>query len=301
MLDDRREPGSSRAWPTPSRPARTARRPSGAPGRPGRGAPRGERDHRPRPEGRPRRRATRTSPRPARSSSGCATRPRPTSRPRSDRALADLRAQVADLALAGRRPGRGRDDDRRPPAPPRRGVPGHEPARRAGRVRLAADGPPVHGRPPLRRGRLRARRPRRRRRRLAAPTWTAPPASLEDPRVARGLSNPAVAARAARGGRRGRLRRPASAGRSSTSLRLLVQRGRFDDLPRVAAEFRRLDNRRRGIVAAHRHQRRAARAAPRSRPHGARLEQLTGGRDRARPRRSTRASSAGSSSGSATA
>ena len=45
------------------------------------------------------------------------------------RAIADLRAEVADLALGGRRSGRRRDDDRRAPAPPRRGVPAPKPAR----------------------------------------------------------------------------------------------------------------------------------------------------------------------------
>ena len=43
------------------------------------------------------------------------------------RAIGEVRAEVADLALAGRRARRRRDDDRRAPAAPRRGVPAHAP------------------------------------------------------------------------------------------------------------------------------------------------------------------------------
>jgi F-type H+-transporting ATPase subunit delta len=60
-------------------------------------------------------------------------------------------------------------------------------------------------------------------------------------------------------------------------IKLLLRRGRIDDLPRVAAEFRRLDNARQGITLAT-----ATSAAPLSRDEiravTARLEQLTGGR-----------------------
>jgi F-type H+-transporting ATPase subunit delta len=58
---------------------------------------------------------------------------------------------------------------------------------------------------------------------------------------------------------------------------LLVRRGRIEQLPRVAAEFRRLDNARQGITLAT-----ATSAAPLSpdevRALTARMEQLTGGR-----------------------
>ena len=58
---------------------------------------------------------------------------------------------------------------------------------------------------------------------------------------------------------------------------LLVRRGRIEQLPRVAAEFRRLDDRRQGITHAT-----ASSAAPLTdtevRALTARLEQLTGGR-----------------------
>ncbi len=58
---------------------------------------------------------------------------------------------------------------------------------------------------------------------------------------------------------------------------LLVQRGRIEQLPRVASEFRRLDDQRQGIVHAS-----ATSAAPltdtEKRALTARLEQMTGGR-----------------------
>jgi F-type H+-transporting ATPase subunit delta len=58
---------------------------------------------------------------------------------------------------------------------------------------------------------------------------------------------------------------------------LLVQRGRIEQLPRIAAEFRRLDDDRQGIVHAN-----ATSAAPltdtEKRALTARLEQMTGGR-----------------------
>jgi F-type H+-transporting ATPase subunit delta len=58
---------------------------------------------------------------------------------------------------------------------------------------------------------------------------------------------------------------------------LMLRRGRIDQLPRIAAEFRRLDNGRQGIVPAH-----VTSAAPltdqETRAVVARMEQLTGGR-----------------------
>ena len=92
----------------------------------------------PAPSRSPRRRATRTSPRPARRSSGCATQAAAEIEAEKQRALADVRAQVADLALAGRRQGRRRDHDRRAPASSRGGVPGRGTAR--GQRRLAGTG-----------------------------------------------------------------------------------------------------------------------------------------------------------------
>jgi len=58
---------------------------------------------------------------------------------------------------------------------------------------------------------------------------------------------------------------------------LMLRRGRIDQLPRIAAEFRRLDNARQGIVLAH-----VTSAAPltdqETRAVVARMEQFTGGR-----------------------
>ena len=98
---------------------------------------------------------------------------------------------------------------------------------------------------------------------------------LEDPAVARGLSDPTVPAE---------LREQAiSSGFGSkvsgpvlNLLKLLVQRGRIEDLPRIAEEFRRLDNQRLGIAPA-----RVVSAAPLEPAEVkaliARLEQMTGG------------------------
>lgn len=99
---------------------------------------------------------------------------------------------------------------------------------------------------------------------------------LEDPTVARGLSDPTVASE--------RREQAVQAGFGSTVsepvlnlLGLLVQRGRIEDLPRVATEFQRLDNERLGITPA-----RAISAAPLEPAEvtalTARLEQMTGGR-----------------------
>jgi len=99
---------------------------------------------------------------------------------------------------------------------------------------------------------------------------------LEDPAVARGLSDPTVATdireQAIQAGFKGQVSVPLL-----NLLRLLVRRGRIHDLPRVAAEFRRLDNIRLGITPA-----RAVSAAPLEpaevKALTARLEQMTGGR-----------------------
>jgi F-type H+-transporting ATPase subunit delta len=99
---------------------------------------------------------------------------------------------------------------------------------------------------------------------------------LEDPVVARGLNDPTVATdvreQALQAGFGGQVNGPVL-----NLLRLLVRRGRIEDLPRVAAEFRRLDNIRLGITPA-----RAVSAAPLKpaevRALTARLEQMTGGR-----------------------
>ncbi len=99
---------------------------------------------------------------------------------------------------------------------------------------------------------------------------------LEDPAVARGLSDPTVATetreQALEAGLKGKVSQPLL-----NLLHLLVQRGRIEDLPRVAAEFRRLDNIRLGITPA-----RAVSAAPLEpadvKALTARLEQMTGGR-----------------------
>jgi len=101
-------------------------------------------------------------------------------------------------------------------------------------------------------------------------------AILEDPVVARGLSDPTVATeareQALEAGFTGNVSQPVL-----NLLRLLVQRGRIEDLPRIASEFRRLDNNRRGIIPA-----RAVSAAPLEPAEvgalTARLEQMTGGR-----------------------
>lgn len=101
-------------------------------------------------------------------------------------------------------------------------------------------------------------------------------AIVSDDRVARLLGNPAVALET-------RLDIAASTfgkvvGKPVLNMiGLMLRRARIDQLPRVAAEFRRLDNARQGIVLAT-----ATSAAPLSqdevRAVTARLEELTGGR-----------------------
>ncbi|MGH2465822.1 MAG: ATP synthase F1 subunit delta [Candidatus Limnocylindrales bacterium] len=100
-------------------------------------------------------------------------------------------------------------------------------------------------------------------------------AVLEDPAVARGLSDPTVASK---------LREQAidaGFGKSVSGpvlnlLKLLVQRGRIEDLPQIAAEFRRLDNLRLGISPA-RVVSAAALEPAEVQALIARLEEMTGG------------------------
>ena len=126
-LDVRVQAGPSGCWPTArtrieqglrdaeqARQDRESRRGRAA-GRPPGGAARGERHPRPGPEGRRRDRASATSPRPARSSSGSA--PRATRRHRGGEAARDRAScgrEVADLALraAGRVVGETMNDER---------------------------------------------------------------------------------------------------------------------------------------------------------------------------------------------
>ena len=99
---------------------------------------------------------------------------------------------------------------------------------------------------------------------------------VDDQRVARLLGNPAIAEET-------RLELAASTFGTIVSrpvlnlIGLMLRRGRIDELPRVAAEFRRLDNERQGITPAT-----ATSAVPLSedevRAITARLEEMTGGR-----------------------
>ena len=136
---------------------------------------------------------------------------------------------------------------------------------------------------PLRRGRLRDRHPRRHDRDVAARARRPPADRVRADRPDGGPRQPGRCRSSS--GRRspdrssaGRRRRPVL-----NLVLLLVRRGRIEQLPRVAAEFRRLDNAPPGHHPRHRHQRRAADRAE-VRALTARLEQMTGGRDRARDR-----------------
>jgi F-type H+-transporting ATPase subunit delta len=99
---------------------------------------------------------------------------------------------------------------------------------------------------------------------------------LGDPGVARGLNDPTVASdvreQAVAAGFKGSVSGPVL-----NLLRLLVRRGRIEDVPRIADEFRRLDNIRLGVTPA-----RAVSAAALEPAEVsaliARLEQMTGGR-----------------------
>ena len=188
------------------------------------------------------------------------------------RAIGELRAEVADLALAAASRVVGESHERRPPAPPRRGVPA-----RGGRGRVEEL--------------MAARRDTAARRYAEAASeialrdgtvdvWRSEldmaGAVVEDPAVARILANPAVALES-------RDAMVDSAIGSIVSVpvlnlvKLMLRRGRIEQLPQVAAEFRRLDNARQGIVPAT-----ATSASPLSqdevRALVARLEQMTGAR-----------------------
>jgi F-type H+-transporting ATPase subunit delta len=94
--------------------------------------------------------------------------------------------------------------------------------------------------------------------------------------IGRTLSNPAIALETRAEAVNTTFGRVAS--KPVTNLiQLMLRRGRIEDLPRVASEFRRLDNARQGVTIAT-----ATSAAPLSKDEVAaltsRLEQLTGGR-----------------------
>jgi F-type H+-transporting ATPase subunit delta len=101
-------------------------------------------------------------------------------------------------------------------------------------------------------------------------------AVLGDERIANYLTNPAVPLEA-----RAALLEKALGGSVSGPVRNLIQlqlrRGRIDQLPRVASEFRRLDNRRQGITVATATSA-AALTPDEVRALTTRLEQFTGGR-----------------------
>jgi F-type H+-transporting ATPase subunit delta len=101
-------------------------------------------------------------------------------------------------------------------------------------------------------------------------------AVVEDPTVARVLANPAVALES-RDAMVDSAIGPTVSRPVLNLVKLMLRRGRIDQLPRVSAEFRRLDNARLGIVPAT-----ATTAAPLSqdevRALVRRLEQMTGAR-----------------------
>ena len=136
----------------------------------------------------------RTSPRPARSSSGCASGPAADIEAEKQRAIADLRAEVADLALAaaGRVVGETMTDDRQ-----RRLVEEFlaeaAPARRLERATgRTPDGHARQRRPALRRGRLPARRRVTTRSRRGGASSSGAAAIDRRPADARVLANPAL-------------------------------------------------------------------------------------------------------------
>jgi F-type H+-transporting ATPase subunit delta len=103
---------------------------------------------------------------------------------------------------------------------------------------------------------------------------------LSDERILRVLANPAVALEE-RSTLTDSILAPGGRSRVSQPVRnlihLVLRRGRIEDLPRIAAEFRRLDDERQGITHAH-----AISAAPltedEQRAVSSRLQQTTGGR-----------------------
>lgn len=100
-------------------------------------------------------------------------------------------------------------------------------------------------------------------------------AVIGDPRAIAALSNPATPLNQRSNAITGLLKGTAS-GPVQNLIQLLLRRGRIEELPRVAAEFRRLDDRRNGITHAT-----ATSAAPLTpdevRALTQRLEQSTGG------------------------
>ena len=64
------------------------------------------------------------------------------------------------------------------------------------------------------------------------------------------LANPAIPLETPDGGRRADLRRRIVSDPVLNLIKLMLRRGRIEQLPRVAAEFRRLDNARQGITIA---------------------------------------------------
>ena len=101
-------------------------------------------------------------------------------------------------------------------------------------------------------------------------------AVVEDPAVARILANPAITLES-RDAMVDSAIGPIVSGPVLNLVKLMLRRGRIEQLPQVAAEFRRLDNARKGIVPAT-----ATTATPLSqdevRALVARLEQMTGAR-----------------------
>jgi F-type H+-transporting ATPase subunit delta len=101
-------------------------------------------------------------------------------------------------------------------------------------------------------------------------------AVTDDPGVGRALANPAVPYETRLAAVQKAIGATVSPG-AMNLIALLLRRGRIEQLPRVAAEFRRLDNARQGITVAT-----VSSAAPLTadevRGLTARLEQMTGGR-----------------------
>lgn len=101
-------------------------------------------------------------------------------------------------------------------------------------------------------------------------------AALADPAIGHALANPAVPVETRQAAVRQALGGSASPGVLNL-VALMIRRGRIEGLPRVAAEFRRLDNTRQGITVAT-----ATSASPLTpdevRALTARLEGMTGGR-----------------------
>ncbi len=188
------------------------------------------------------------------------------------RAIADVRAEVADLALlaAGRVVGETMSDARQ-----RRLVEeflagaGHE-------GRVTTDGPPRDRHSTLRRGRVRGRHARRRPWSGGVRSWRRPRRSSPSRRSVAPWPIRPPRSRSARP-------RPTATFSKIVSrpvlnlIDLMLRRGRIEQLPHLADEFRRLDNQRQGITLAT-----ATSASPLSpdevRALTERMEQYTGGR-----------------------